>query len=95
MRSHMRTIATSDPRSAHSDYLLSNSGREAAVRLAALSGLFDDATVLHLKKCGVARGWHWRWRRIDRELAFTSRRPNGKRSGNGHRSPLSPVHEAS
>jgi SAM-dependent methyltransferase len=53
----MRTIATSDPRSAQGDYLFSNSGREAPTRFAALSELFDDATVLHLKKCGVERGW--------------------------------------
>lgn len=54
----MRTIATSDPRSAHIDYLLCNSGRQAPTRFAALSELFDDATIHHLKKCGVGRGWH-------------------------------------
>jgi SAM-dependent methyltransferase len=53
----MQAVAASDPRSAHGDYLLSNSGREAYTRFAALSELFDDATVLRLKKCGVRRGW--------------------------------------
>jgi SAM-dependent methyltransferase len=52
------TRATSDPRTAHSDYLLSNSGREAPTRFAALSELFDKATIHRLKKCGVGRGWH-------------------------------------
>jgi SAM-dependent methyltransferase len=53
----MQTVATSDSRSAHGDYLLSNSGREAPTRFAALSELFDNATVHRLKKCGVGRGW--------------------------------------
>jgi SAM-dependent methyltransferase len=54
----MTTIGKSEPRSAHSDYLLANSGREADTRFAALSDLFDDVTIHHLKKCGVGCGWH-------------------------------------
>jgi SAM-dependent methyltransferase len=53
----MQTVATSDSRSAHGDYLLPNSGREAPTRFAVLSELFDNATVHRLKKCGVGRGW--------------------------------------
>ena len=39
-------------------YLLANSGSESRARFAALSALFDPATIGHLTQCGVRRGWH-------------------------------------
>jgi len=46
-----------DERYAHTHYLLDNAGREAPVRFAALSALFDETTIRHLTSCGVAPGW--------------------------------------
>lgn len=54
----MRTIAHRQPQSAHSNYLLANSGRETPSRFAALSNLFDSVTIHHLQKCDVGCGWH-------------------------------------
>jgi len=42
----------------HSRYLLDNATREAPVRFAALSALFDPGTIRHLEERGVGRGWH-------------------------------------
>jgi SAM-dependent methyltransferase len=51
--------ATSGARqSAGSSYLLDNAGKEAPVRFAALSALFDSGTIRHLEDRGVASGWH-------------------------------------
>jgi SAM-dependent methyltransferase len=41
-----------------SDYVLDNAGREAPARFAALSALFDEASIRHLQARGVRRGWH-------------------------------------
>ena len=38
-------------------YLLANSGSESRARFAALSALFDPATIGHLVQCGVSPGW--------------------------------------
>jgi 2-polyprenyl-3-methyl-5-hydroxy-6-metoxy-1,4-benzoquinol methylase len=50
--------ATRDERCAHTGYLLEHAGREAPIRFAALSVLFDETTIRHLTKRGVAPGWH-------------------------------------
>ena len=42
---------------ASSSYVLTNSAREAQVRFAALSTLYDRTTIRHLEGRGVARGW--------------------------------------
>jgi SAM-dependent methyltransferase len=42
----------------HSSYLLDNATREAPVRFAALSELFDPGTIRHLRERGVGPGWH-------------------------------------
>jgi SAM-dependent methyltransferase len=42
----------------HSHYLLDNAAREAPVRFAQLSALFDPGTMRHLRERGVGRGWH-------------------------------------
>jgi SAM-dependent methyltransferase len=42
----------------HSGYLLDNATREAPIRFAALSALFDPGTIRHLQERGVGRGWH-------------------------------------
>jgi SAM-dependent methyltransferase len=42
----------------HSRYLLDNASREAPIRFAALSALFDPGTIRHLQERGVGRGWH-------------------------------------
>jgi SAM-dependent methyltransferase len=44
--------------SLYSGYLLDNAAREAPVRLAFLSALFDPGTIGHLEACAVASGWH-------------------------------------
>jgi hypothetical protein len=41
-----------------SRYLLDNATREAPIRFAALSALFDSGTIGHLVKRGIGRGWH-------------------------------------
>jgi SAM-dependent methyltransferase len=54
--------ADMEPREAgaaqHSRYLLDNATREAPMRFAALSELFDPGTIRHLQERGVGRGWH-------------------------------------
>jgi SAM-dependent methyltransferase len=42
----------------HAEYLLDNATREAPIRFAALSAMFDPGTIRHLQECGVGRGWH-------------------------------------
>ena len=55
-------LARIDPREAgsaqRSRYLLDNATREAPMRFAALSALFDPGTIRHLQERGVGRGWH-------------------------------------
>jgi SAM-dependent methyltransferase len=42
----------------HSRYLLDNAAREAPIRFAQLSALFDPGTMRHLQERGVGPGWH-------------------------------------
>jgi SAM-dependent methyltransferase len=55
-------LAQTEPSAAeagqHSHYLLDNATREAPIRFAALSALFDPGTIRHLQDRGVGRGWH-------------------------------------
>jgi len=53
----MRTAADCGAPPDHCRYLLANSGKETPRRFAALSALFDEGTILHLKRCGVGPGW--------------------------------------
>jgi SAM-dependent methyltransferase len=50
--------ATRGARSGQTGYLLGNADREAPIRFAALSALFDPGTIRHLEQRGVGRGWH-------------------------------------
>jgi SAM-dependent methyltransferase len=54
----MGSGASSGAQSAQSGYLLDNASREAPVRFAALSTLFDPGTIRHLEERGVQPGWH-------------------------------------
>lgn len=58
-REHMEPSATdAAQQSRQSRYLLDNATREAPIRFAALSALFDPGTIRHLQERGVRRGWH-------------------------------------
>jgi SAM-dependent methyltransferase len=41
----------------HSDYVVANKGKEAPIRFAALSAIYDPQTIRHLETMGVACGW--------------------------------------
>jgi len=53
-----RDFGAANDRPDNATYLLANSGSESLARFAALSALFDPATIGHLAQCGVGPGWH-------------------------------------
>lgn len=54
----MESDVSRGARSVQSGYLLDNADREAPIRFAGLSALFDSGTIRHLEQRGLGRGWH-------------------------------------
>jgi SAM-dependent methyltransferase len=54
----MRCATNTERRVTTGDYLFPNSDPETVVRFAALSELFDDVSIHHLKRLAVGVGWH-------------------------------------